>query len=77
MSTPIQVGNLGLVEEFALEEWLKADGDVVSQGEVLAYVETEKARIEVLSPASGTLSVLVPASDGLIDATSILGHIHG
>jgi len=75
MITPVQVPNLGLVEEFTLIEWLRKSGEVVAEGEVIAYIETEKATIELVSPVAGVLTILVPASEELVAADSHLAEI--
>jgi len=43
------------VESCLIAGWKKQKGDQVSEGEVLCEVETDKALVEVESPASGTL----------------------
>jgi pyruvate dehydrogenase E2 component (dihydrolipoamide acetyltransferase) len=44
-----------------LVRWLKREGESVSKGEPLMEVETDKATVEVESPASGTLSSVAAA----------------
>jgi 2-oxoisovalerate dehydrogenase E1 component len=44
------------VSEGTLVKWLKAVGDVVKQGEVVAEIETDKAVVEIEAPVGGTLS---------------------
>ena len=41
--------------------WLFRDGETVATGDVLAEVMNEKAVAELVSPASGQLTILVPA----------------
>lgn len=43
------------MEEGKIVYWLKAEGDVVAEGESLFEMETDKAVIEVPSPAAGVL----------------------
>jgi pyruvate/2-oxoglutarate dehydrogenase complex dihydrolipoamide acyltransferase (E2) component len=47
--------------EAALATWFYADGDQVSEGAIIAEVMVEKATIEILAPADGVLSILLPA----------------
>jgi pyruvate dehydrogenase E2 component (dihydrolipoamide acetyltransferase) len=55
---------LGMAQETGtLLQWLKAEGEQVTQGEPLLEVETDKARVEIEAPASGTL-VNVTAGPG-------------
>lgn len=43
------------VSEGKLVKWLKAVGDAVEQGEVVAEIETDKAVVEIEAPAEGIL----------------------
>jgi len=43
------------VESCVIAAWKKQKGDQVAEGEVLCEVETDKALVEVISPASGML----------------------
>jgi pyruvate/2-oxoglutarate dehydrogenase complex dihydrolipoamide acyltransferase (E2) component len=47
--------------EGALSVWLVENGDVVSQGDVLCEVMVEKSTVEVTSPATGKITLLVQA----------------
>jgi pyruvate/2-oxoglutarate dehydrogenase complex dihydrolipoamide acyltransferase (E2) component len=52
------------IDEGTVIRWLKAVGDQVTQGEVLAEIETAKAIQEIQAPSSGTLTeILVPAGE--------------
>jgi pyruvate dehydrogenase E2 component (dihydrolipoyllysine-residue acetyltransferase) len=56
MATPVEVPKLGnTVEECLIGKWLKQKGDAVSEGDVIAEIETDKATFEVTAPVSGTL----------------------
>lgn len=44
------------IEEGTIVRWLKAEGDVVAQGEALVEIETAKALQEITAPASGRLA---------------------
>jgi len=46
------------VSEGTLVKWLKAVGDQVNEGDVVAEIETDKAVVEIEAPASGTLSAI-------------------
>ena len=43
------------VSEGTLIRWAKASGDTVSEGELVAEIETDKAVVEIEAPASGVL----------------------
>jgi pyruvate dehydrogenase E2 component (dihydrolipoamide acetyltransferase) len=48
--------------EGKLLRWLKAEGDAIRAGEVIAEIETDKATLELEAPDAGTLGkLLVPA----------------
>ena len=52
------------MKDGAVVQWLKAEGDPVAQGEVIAEIETDKAIVEVEAPASGVVrSIDVPAGE--------------
>lgn len=49
------------MEEGTLSKWVKAEGDAVAIGDVLAEVETDKATVEMEAPEEGILGkILVP-----------------
>jgi pyruvate/2-oxoglutarate dehydrogenase complex dihydrolipoamide acyltransferase (E2) component len=49
------------MEQVTVLQWLKAVGDRVASGEALVVLETDKANVEVDSPATGRLtSILIP-----------------
>ena len=53
---------LGMAQETGkLVRWLKSEGDKVSKGEPLMEVETDKAVVEVESPANGVLAGVTAA----------------
>ena len=54
MATVVNMPKLGFdMAEGTLIRWVKAVGDAVNRGEVLAEIETDKATVEVESLASG------------------------
>ena len=66
MSWKIGMPNLGhTMEEGTVSEWLKAVGDPVRQGEVIAIVESDKASFDVESPADGVL-IAIEAHGGVV-----------
>ncbi|MEW6629611.1 MAG: thiamine pyrophosphate-dependent enzyme [Pseudomonadota bacterium] len=46
------------VSEGTVVKWLKAVGDVVKQGELIAEIETDKAVVEIEAPVGGTLTAI-------------------
>lgn len=63
MPTEVIMPTLGLtMEEGTITEWLKKEGETVTKDEPLFVVETDKAAMEVPSPASGVLQrIIAPA----------------
>lgn len=56
MRVKVKIPKLGLtMTEATIVEWRKAVGEAVAAGEPLLVIETEKAEVEVESPATGTL----------------------
>ena len=47
------------VAEGTVANWLKREGENVSQDEVLAEIETDKVVLEVLAPENGILSKII------------------
>jgi len=60
MSTPIVLPALTpTMEEGVLVAWRVAKGDAIAQGQAIAEVETDKAVLEIESPASGVVEELL------------------
>jgi pyruvate/2-oxoglutarate dehydrogenase complex dihydrolipoamide acyltransferase (E2) component len=49
------------IEEGTVTQWLKAEGDTVTQGEPIVEIETAKATQAVEAPVSGRLSKILLA----------------
>lgn len=57
MATDVILPVLGMAQDSGkIVEWLKTEGDAVTQGEPLVTVETDKALVDLEAPASGTLA---------------------
>ena len=48
-----------LMEEGVVVEWLKKEGDVVKEGEVIARVEAEKVVFDLEAPKSGVIKKIL------------------
>ncbi len=71
MSVQVEIPSMGeSVSEVILLEWLKGAGERVEQDEPLCVLETDKANVELPSPASGALKHLQPT-----DTTLAIGAI--
>jgi pyruvate dehydrogenase E2 component (dihydrolipoamide acetyltransferase) len=56
--------------------WAKQKGEPVSAGEIIAEIETDKAIVELESPASGVLgSIVVPAGTNGVKVDTVIGWI--
>lgn len=64
------------MEEGTIVEWVKAEGDVVEKGEILAEIETDKATFEFESPESGTLLKILCGEEsvvGVLETIALMG----
>jgi len=62
MAIDVKVPGVGeSVQEGMIASWAKKSGDKVEQDEPLCALETDKATVDVPSPESGTLQILVEA----------------
>jgi pyruvate dehydrogenase E2 component (dihydrolipoamide acetyltransferase) len=63
MATKVHMEALSpTMEEGQIVQWLKAEGDAVTSGEILAEIETDKATMELVARGSGVLRrILLPA----------------
>ena len=63
------------MEEGRLVEWKKNEGDTVAQGDVLAEVETDKAVMDLVARADGTLIKQVLAAGETVPVGELVGVI--
>ncbi|HVA37817.1 MAG TPA: multifunctional oxoglutarate decarboxylase/oxoglutarate dehydrogenase thiamine pyrophosphate-binding subunit/dihydrolipoyllysine-residue succinyltransferase subunit [Candidatus Dormibacteraeota bacterium] len=63
------------VSEGTVTAWLKQVGDVVSEGEPLAEITTDKVDVELPSPASGRLVRLLAGEGDSVTVGSVLAEI--
>ena len=63
------------MEEGRLIEWKKKEGDAVAVGDVLADVETDKAVMELVARAAGTLLKQVAAAGATVPVSDVVGWI--
>jgi pyruvate dehydrogenase E2 component (dihydrolipoamide acetyltransferase) len=55
--------------------WLKQEGDQVEKGDPLFVIMTDKASIEIESPASGILAGVTAKPDDVLPVTAVIAHI--
>ncbi|MFN0178872.1 MAG: dihydrolipoamide acetyltransferase family protein [Gemmatimonadales bacterium] len=63
------------MEEGRLVEWKKREGEAVAVGDVLAEVETDKAVMELVARAPGTLLKQMIAAGATVPVSSLVGWI--
>jgi len=63
------------MDEGRIVAWRKREGDAVAAGEVLFEVETDKATMEVESPAAGTLRRILFAADSSAPVATVIALI--
>ncbi|MDE0169915.1 MAG: lipoyl domain-containing protein [bacterium] len=72
---PLTVPHMGVVEEVVVIEWLVDAGTLVSAGQEVVIVETEKAEVALEAPAAGTIDIAVTASDLEVAVGDTLAYI--
>jgi pyruvate/2-oxoglutarate dehydrogenase complex dihydrolipoamide acyltransferase (E2) component len=55
--------------------WAVGEGDRVSEGDVLAEVELEKATMELESPAAGRVTRLLVQVEEEVEVGTVIAHI--
>lgn len=63
------------IAECTITKWLKAEGETVTTGEVLAEFETAKALEELLSPVTGKLLKILAAEGEEVEVQAIIALI--
>ena len=71
------VPQMGVVEQVLVVEWLVPDGSEVAAGDPVVVIDTDKAETELEAPASGRLSIRVPASDDDVAVGTVLAVVAG
>lgn len=76
MRIPVEMQQLAYdMEEATIVDWLKAVGDQVQRGEVIAEVETEKATVEMESLDSGTLVEITELAGAEVSVGAVIGYL--
>jgi pyruvate dehydrogenase E2 component (dihydrolipoamide acetyltransferase) len=74
MPTNIIMPSLGFdMTEGKVARWLAAEGDRVEKGAAVVEIETEKATVEVETPASGILARIVVAPGRTVPVGTVIG----
>lgn len=76
MAIEIKVPYLGHnVENATVSQWLKAEGEKVTEGEIILELEADKAVLEVESPATGTLAGISAQEGSTVNPGAVIGFI--
>jgi pyruvate dehydrogenase E2 component (dihydrolipoamide acetyltransferase) len=76
MATEVIVPKVDMVMETGtFVEWLKQEGEHVNKGDPLFVIMTDKAAIEVESPADGILAGVKAKADDVIPVTEVIAYI--
>jgi pyruvate/2-oxoglutarate dehydrogenase complex dihydrolipoamide acyltransferase (E2) component len=63
------------MQEGTVQEWHKATGEQVAEGDVIVEVETEKATGEVEAPAEGTLAEILVEAGTTVPVGTVIARI--
>ncbi|RLE17222.1 MAG: biotin attachment protein [Actinobacteria bacterium] len=73
MSVELILPKWGLtMEDGTVVAWHVAEGDTVSEGEVVADIETEKVENELESPCDGVVAKILVEEDDTVDVGTVL-----
>ena len=76
MATEIRMPQFGVsMETGTVAQWLKAEGDTVKAGDVLASIETEKLTNDVVSEVDGVLLKIVAQEGEDIPVQGLMAYI--
>lgn len=78
MATKVHMEALSpTMEEGQVVKWLKAEGDAVSHGEILAEIETDKATMELVARGDGVLRKILLGEGGTAPVGEVIAIIAG
>jgi len=76
MATKVHMEALSpTMEEGQIVQWLKAEGDAVSSGDILAEIETDKATMELVARGDGILRKILLAEGGVAPVGDVIAII--
>ena len=61
------------VADGTIAKWLKNEGDIVKQDEIIAEIETDKVVLEVVAPNDGKLLKVIKAEGDIVLSAEIIG----
>lgn len=63
------------MDSAVLTHWLVAEGDSVAAEQPVAQIATDKVEFEIVSPADGVLSNLVPVSEEELPVGAVIAEL--
>ncbi len=76
MATKVHMEALSpTMEEGQLVQWLKAEGDSIASGDILAEIETDKATMELVARGDGILRKIFLDAGGTAEVGAVIGVI--
>ena len=63
------------VSEGTIVGWLKAEGDAVKAGEIVAEIETDKAVVEIEAPVDGILGPIEQPKGAVVPMGGRIGSV--
>ncbi len=76
MATKVHMEALSpTMEEGEVVSWLKSEGDEVTNGDVLAEIETDKATMELVARGEGTLRKILLGEGGTAEVGKVIAII--
>lgn len=63
------------MQEGTISSWLKAVGDTVREGDVIAEIETEKVNAELEAPVDGTIAEILVAPGQTVDVGTVVARL--
>ncbi|WIG61890.1 MAG: Dihydrolipoamide acetyltransferase component of pyruvate dehydrogenase complex [Ktedonobacterales bacterium] len=76
MATDVILPVLGMAQDTGkIVEWLKTEGEYVTQGEPLVVIETDKAAVDLEAPASGILARITAAAGDEVPVAQVIAVI--
>ena len=61
--------------EATVASWIKKDGEIVSKGDVIIELDTDKVSLEIVSPSDGQIQKILKQEGEIVKVGDILGTI--
>src|SRR5215218_2890537 len=76
MSIELKIPEVGeSVREVQIGRWLKSEGDTVALDENVVELETDKASMELPSPAAGVLGQILKREGDMVAVGDVIGYL--